>query len=147
MCERAALPPPVPATPVPVRTCTQAFPGRLEQVREARALLARFLGACPASAEAVLLISELAANAIAHSASSRPGGAFTLRACLPGDGYLHAEIEDDGSDWDGDISAAQSPHGLYLLRALATACGTRPGNHGWITWFTLASVSEQAGQR
>jgi serine/threonine-protein kinase RsbW len=139
MCERATLPPSAPATSASWRACTQSFPGRLDQVRETRAFLARFLDGCPASADAVLVISELAANAIAHSASSRPGGAFTLRASLPGDGYLHAEIEDHGSGWDGNIGTAEPPHGLYLLRALSATCGTRPGIHGWVTWFTIAT--------
>jgi hypothetical protein len=130
MCHR-----PKPAAPP--RTCARSFPGRRDTIRDARAFLVAFLNSCPVTDEAVLLASELCANAVAHSASGQPGGTFTLRAQLSSDGSVHAEVEDQGSRWDGDLSAAECPHGLYLLRALSAACGTRHGDHGLITWFTL----------
>jgi hypothetical protein len=37
------------------------------------------------------------------------------------------------------MDSAMPPHGLFLLRELATICGTRRGAHGWITWFTITS--------
>ena len=119
---------------------TWSFPGRPEQLRHARALLAGFLDGYPAAADAILLISELAANACAHSASGTPGGTFTVRARLRGT-HLHAEVEDQGSTWDGTLTATQAPHGLYLLRTLSAACGALPGAQGWITWFTLTAAS------
>ena len=51
MCDRATLPPPPPpAAPVPWQTRTWSFPGRPEQLRHARALLAGFLDGYPAAA-------------------------------------------------------------------------------------------------
>jgi two-component sensor histidine kinase len=91
----------------------------------------------------VLLISELAANACAHSGSSRPGGSFTVRAELCHVGSLYVEVEDQGSEWDGNISAAKPPHGLFLLRELSDDCGARRGKQGWITWFTIAIPASQ----
>jgi hypothetical protein len=79
----------------------------------------------------------LAANACAHSASGRPGGTFVVRAQVSDGGRVYAEVEDQGSPWDGTFSTVESPHGLYLLRALSTECGTRRGDRGWITWFVL----------
>jgi hypothetical protein len=119
----------------------QMFAGRADQLQHVRALMTRFLAGFPAADDGVLLVSELAANACAHSASSRPGGTFTVRArrCGPSCCVL-AEVEDQGSTWDGDLTRAQPPHGLFLLRALATDCGTRPGQHGWITWFTITTT-------
>jgi hypothetical protein len=137
MCNHA-MPRPVAVFPSSSRTCEKAFPGRDDQVGEARALLAAFLSDWPGADDAVLLLSELCANACSHSRSGRPGGQFTVRAQLCPDGCLHAEVEDQGSGWDGDLSTAECPHGLYLLRALSTDCGTRPGEHGWVTWFSLA---------
>jgi anti-sigma regulatory factor (Ser/Thr protein kinase) len=146
MCERVMLPP-APVTPSPRRTCSQSFAGRRDQVREARAFLACFADGFPSSDDAVLLISELAANACAHTASGRPGGTFTVRAEVCPAVYLHVEVEDQGSGWNGNISAAEPPHGLFLLHELSDDCGTRRGEQGWITWFTIASpVShKQAG--
>ena len=137
MCDHAAL---RPLGVIPRRrTCEQAFPGRQSQVRHARALMAALLGGFPAADDAILLISELAANACAHSASGTPGGTFTVRAEICPGAYVHAEVEDQGSRWDGDISAAEPPHGLYLLRQLSAGCGARRGEHGWVTWFTITS--------
>ncbi len=126
-------------SPLVPRTCAGSFPGRRDTIRNARTFLAAFLGPCAVADDAVLLASELCANAIAHSASGQPGGTFTLRAQLTGDGRLHAEVEDLGSPWNGNLVAARSPHGLYLLRALSADCGARPGSQGWVTWFTIAA--------
>jgi serine/threonine-protein kinase RsbW len=86
-----------------------------------------------------LLVSELATNAIAHSASGQPGGTFTLRIGIC-DGYMRGEVEDQGSRWDGNVGGAQPPHGLYLLRKLSSDCGARCGDQGWVTWFTIAGA-------
>ncbi len=130
---------PSPSTVPAWRGCAALFPGRRDHIHLVRALLAGFLHGCPAADDAVLLISELAANACAHSASGAPGGMFTVRAEIHPGTHMHAEVEDQGSPWDGSISAILPPHGLYLLRELSTDCGTRQGSEGWVTWFTLAS--------
>jgi hypothetical protein len=136
--------PPAPVTPSPRRTCSQCFAGRRDQVGKARAFLACFLDGFPSCDDAVLLISELAANACAHTASGRPGGTFTVRAEVCPGAYIHGEVEDQGSTWDGDLTAAEPPHGLYLLRELSDDCGTRPGKDGWITWFTMVGPQQTA---
>ena len=137
MCHRATLPAPASAVQVSWRNWARTFPGRPEQVRVARTLLAGFLEGFPAADEALLLASELATNAISHSASGQPDGSFTIRARLSGV-WLRVEVEDQGSAWNGRLVPAEAPHGLYLLRALSAACGTLNGAGGWLTWFTLA---------
>ena len=132
-----------PPIPVPSWSSQRFFPGRADQIREARAFVARLLRGSALAADAVLLISEMAANACLYSASGGPGGAFTVRVDgFPG--HIRAEVEDQGSAWDGDLSTAQPPHGLYLLQALSASCGTRPGIHGWVTWYTLAVPASAA---
>ena len=64
------------ATP-PVRVWCRDFPARPEQVGQARKFLAAALVGCPMADDALLCLSELASNSVLHSASSRPGGAFT----------------------------------------------------------------------
>ena len=139
MCTRPVMPQPL-ARP---RTLPYAetFPGRLEQIRNARARLARFLGDCSAAEDAVLLTSELATNAVAYSATGRPGGTFTVRAGKFGAVCAYIEVEDQDSAWNGNIGTAEAPHGLYLLRALSAACGTRHGEQGWIAWFTVGGLA------
>ena len=137
MCDHAVLPPP--ATPARAASAwEQTYPGTKDQAAQVRASLRLFLDGSPLEGDAVTLVSELAANAVTHSRSRLPGGTFTVRAQLCEDGGLHAEVEDQGSGWDGDLSTAECPHGLYLLRALSADCGTRPGKQGWMTWFVLA---------
>ena len=123
--------------PTQLRTCAFSFPGRRDQVRHARAFVARFLAGHPAADDAVLLVSELATNACAHSASGRPGGVFMVRAKVSDSGRAYVEVEDQGSLWAGTFGEIESPHGLYLLRSVSAECGTRPGARGWVIWFVL----------
>ncbi len=150
----AALSPPTPLTVVdqdqpepggtlppgdhrgPGRFCLGMFPGQREQVGQARAFLAAFLGGWGRADDAMLLIGELGANAVVHTGSGAPGGLFTVRATLAG-AWLRAEVEDQGSSWNGRLEEAECPHGLFLLRQLATQCGTRRARGGWVTWFVL----------
>jgi SAM-dependent methyltransferase len=57
----------------------QVFPGGLDQLGQVRAALRPLLSDCPVADDIILLLSELCANACAHSASGRPGGKFTVR--------------------------------------------------------------------
>ena len=137
MCDRAMMMPPGCIAPTALRGCAFSFPGRRDQVSRARAFVAQFLGGHPATDDAVLLVSELAANACAHSASGRPGGIFMVRVHVSDGGRVYVEVEDEGSSWGGTFGEIESPHGLYLVRSLAAECGTRPGACGWVTWFVL----------
>ena len=139
MCDHATLRPQA-ARPLTSRTCEHVLPGRPDQLRQVRALLTCFLAGFPAADDAVLLASELCGNAVLHSASGQPGGFFILRVRAQGVTRLLVEVEDNGSPWDGSIGAAQAPHGLFLVRELSAGCGTRPGQYGWITWFTVTST-------
>jgi len=73
MCERAIL-------ADSRRLWEHPYPGTTDQVRHVRAALRDFLGDCPVADDAVHLLSELSANAIAHSDSGKSGGTFTVRA-------------------------------------------------------------------
>lgn len=139
MRDRAVLAPPDLA-----RTWEQVFPGTPDQLRPARAALRAFLDDCLATDDVALLVTELAANAIAYSASGRPGGTFTIRVGHVHGSHVRAEVQDAGSDWDGDIHrSASQPHGLYLLLALAAACGSDGTGRSRTVWFRL---DERDGQ-
>ena len=96
------------------------YPGHLDQVHRVRQAVARYLAGCPAADEAVLIVSELAANAIVHSGSR--GAFFTVRAELHAD-YVWVEAEDRGGPWHCRPSDGR-PHGLDLVAALT-------GPDGW----------------
>ncbi|HEY3810494.1 MAG TPA: ATP-binding protein, partial [Acidimicrobiales bacterium] len=73
------------------------------------------LAGCPAADDAVLIASELAANAVTHSASA--GEFFTVR-CETHPDYVWIEVEDLGGPWQ-PAQPDDRPHGLDLIGALA----------------------------
>ena len=107
----------VPAT----ATCYAGiYPGRADQVSLVRRAVARHLAGCPAVDDAILVLSELAANAVVHSASR--GQFFTVRAELYPD-YIWLEAEDLGGLWCRKQPDGR-PHGLEVVEALT-------GPDGW----------------
>jgi anti-sigma regulatory factor (Ser/Thr protein kinase) len=108
------------AEPVTAPCYTGIYPGRADQLRHVRRAVARHLAGCPGADDAVLILSELAANAIVHSASR--GQFFTVRAELYPD-YVWVEAEDLGGLWRGRLSDGR-PHGLDVVEALT-------GPDGW----------------
>jgi anti-sigma regulatory factor (Ser/Thr protein kinase) len=108
------------AEPVTATCYTGIYPGHADQLHHVRRAVARHLAGCPAADDASLILSELAANAIVHSASC--GQFFTVRAeVFPG--YVWVEAEDLGGLWRRR-HADDRPHGLDVVEAL-----TGPG--GW----------------
>ena len=103
------------------------YPSRADQVQHVRRAVARYLTGCPAAADAVLILSELAANAVLHSASR--GQFFTVRAELYPD-YVWVEAEDLGGPWRRQRPDGR-PHGLDVVEALT-------GPDGWGVETTTA---------
>jgi anti-sigma regulatory factor (Ser/Thr protein kinase) len=100
-----------------VRRGEWEFPGTADQVRAARRVLADFLGDCPWSDDAVLCLSELATNAVRHSASGQPGGTFTVAAEVLDDGVV-LEVRDAGGPWPPATSPDGRMHGLGIVAEL-----------------------------
>ena len=108
------------ADPITATCYTGIYPGQPDQVSHVRRAVTRHLAGCPAADDAVLVVSELASNAVVHSASQ--GQFFTVRAERHPD-YIWVEAEDLGGPWrcrrpDG------RPHGLDVVEALT-------GPDGW----------------
>jgi serine/threonine-protein kinase RsbW len=108
------------ADPITATCYTGIYPGRVDQVSHVRRAVTRHLAGCPAIDDVILVVSELASNAVVHSASQ--GQFFTVRTeRYPG--YVWVEAEDLGGPWrcrrpDG------RPHGLDVVEALT-------GPDGW----------------
>ncbi len=119
-------------------TWEQTYPGREDQVGHVRAALLPLLGDCPIADDVVLVMSELAANAVRHSASREHGGTFTARLLhLPGH-FVLGEIEDGGSSWDGDLEgSARDASGLFVVLTLASACGVTVDGCKRVVWFRI----------
>ena len=117
-------------------------PGRPERVAEVRRFVRRVVGdASPMVDTAVLLVSELATNAVVHSASGQPGGSATVLITEIGGG-VRVEVADEGSDHcapvvRGDIYASEG-HGLFLVQSLADQWGYVRDETGTTVWFWLS---------
>jgi anti-sigma regulatory factor (Ser/Thr protein kinase) len=101
---------------------TAVYLGRADQLRHVRRAVASHLAGCAAAADAILIASELAANAVLHSRSR--AGHFTVRTELHPD-YVRIEAEDFGGPWRRRQPDGR-PHGLDMVEALT-------GPDGWGT--------------
>ena len=126
----------LPAAAAPPVTA-QVFPGDAGQVREARRFLAGVLDGCPAAADALLCVSELATNAVLHSWSGRPGGRFTVCARMRA-GSVRVAVADEGGPWGRRRdSGGQSGRGLLIVSGLASRWGREDGAAGRTVWFEI----------
>ncbi|GII80719.1 hypothetical protein Sru01_57010 [Sphaerisporangium rufum] len=99
-----------------------------------------FLSGWPVLDAAELIVSELATNAIRHSASRRFGGRFQV--------MIHAQhdrvwlgVADEGGP-DRPALAVPGEHeeggrGLVLVAALAESCGVRGDEQGRTVWALM----------
>lgn len=99
----------------------RTFHGRADQVAQVRREIAAHLNGSPATDDAVLIASELAASAVTDSDSA--GQFFTIR-CEAYPDYIWVECEDLGGEWHPKPDD-ERPHGLDIIQALAG-----PGNWG-----------------
>lgn len=129
---------PTPATSaIAPRTSTRTYPGTRDQMRAIRADLRALLAACPHADDIILCASELAANAAIHSNSAWPGGTVTIHAEIRHGQHVHIEVSDHGGQWLTPAADADRPHGLDIIRALATAWGITGTPAGRTTWARL----------
>jgi serine/threonine-protein kinase RsbW len=126
----------VPRAAVETVRFTRVFHGRADQVSHARHEVARHLLACrfPRIADAVLVLSELASNAVLHSASA--GQFFTVRTeIFPA--YLWLEVEDLGGQWTMKPPGESRPHGFDVVEALTPDWGVDGDERGRVAWARL----------
>jgi serine/threonine-protein kinase RsbW len=123
------------------RTATRyigVFCGRPDQVSRVRHEVARHLAGHALADDAVLIISELATNAVLHSQSG--GQFFTVRAHVH-DTWCRLEVEDGGGPWDADPRDSTRPHGLDVIQALTGGpgnWGVDGDNSGRVVWARLS---------
>jgi serine/threonine-protein kinase RsbW len=96
--------------------------------------LAGVLDGCPSADEIILCASELAANAVQHSRSGRPGGTLTLRVEVSRGDYVRIAIDDDGGPWAAVVSSLDRGRGLVIVAALTADWGTTTGPVGRTVW-------------
>ena len=90
--------------------------------------MAAALAGCPARETLLTCVSELAANAVVHTASGA-GGSFTVEVIRPADGVALVAVTDEGGQDQPAIGAsglfAEGGRGLELVEACSSRWGYR----------------------
>jgi serine/threonine-protein kinase RsbW len=129
------------ARDTPVRPRRRVFAGQPSQVGQVRRFVRRALATDGAADDAALLASELAANAIQHTATGS-GGTFEVIICqCPA--TVRISVTDAGAATTpalaptGQLTA--SGRGLAIVHAVAQRWGHAGDQHGRTVWFELDS--------
>src|SRR6266536_3504839 len=109
------------------RARRRVFPGRNEQVAQARRFVGRVLDGCPVTDEAVLCVSELATNALLHT-GSRAGGKFEV-IVQHGESWARVAVCDEGSPI--------TPAARALDSVSEDGWGLGGDEYGRTVWFEL----------
>lgn len=118
-------------------TSTRVYPGAPENIRAVRADLCGLLEDCPHADDIILCVSELAANAATHSRSAQPGGTIAVHITIRQDEHVRIEVRDDGGPWTPPATDADRPHGLDIIRTLASTWGVADSGAGRTIWAQL----------
>ncbi|WP_406198984.1 ATP-binding protein [Streptomyces europaeiscabiei] len=118
----------------------RAFPGMPDQVAEARHFVAALLQERGVVDDAVLVVSELATNAVRHTLSGSAGGWFLVVVAFRADG-VRLEVVDQGGDsvpqMRDAVSQDDGGRGLLLVSACAKDWGVKDVPSGRTVWADL----------
>jgi len=124
----------------PVRTTrpwVRTFRGTPASVPEARRFVAELLAGCPAREVLMTCVSELCANAIAHSDSGN-GGVFVVEVDLPRPGVARVAVTDEGGPSlpvAGRLDLmAEGGRGLAMVAACTNRWGYADAYPGRTVW-------------
>jgi anti-sigma regulatory factor (Ser/Thr protein kinase)/tetratricopeptide (TPR) repeat protein len=125
------------------------FPGREEQVGQARGWLEELLPDCEQLEVLTLIVSELCTNAILHTDTGKPGGRFSF-AVEWTPKAVKALVLDQGSPTvpaitvkaDDALWKDEDGRGLFLVDQLADAWGTADLPGGRVVWVDMAWAAE-----
>jgi serine/threonine-protein kinase RsbW len=119
---------------------SRSFLGSRASITEARRFVTYFLQRLPVVDTAELIVSELATNAIHHSASGRFGGRFAVNLHVQPD-RLWIGVLDQGGDQIPQLCnyppEALGGRGLLLVATLATTWGVTGDDRGRTVWVIL----------
>ncbi|MFF1406374.1 ATP-binding protein [Streptomyces sp. NPDC058294] len=128
---------------MPTKWC-RVFPGLPEEVAHARHFVTALLADRGPVEDAVLVVSELATNAVRHTLSGSAGGRFFVIVCLEDD-HVRIEVVDQGSELVPHLCHAadreEGGHGLRLLAAFAKNWGYTIWPDGRSVWAELVRAS------
>ncbi|WNZ08695.1 ATP-binding protein [Streptomyces sp. 11x1] len=124
----------------------RAFPGLAEEVGHARRFVAALLEERGPVDDAVLVVSELATNAVRHSLSGTLGGWFVVVVSFGDDSDLvRIEVVDVGGEREPHLRDVtdrdEGGRGLALVAACAKDWGIKSWPDGRTVWADLVRES------
>ena len=133
---------------------SRSFPGLAENLAEVRQFIQMVLGDAPGAELVVLAVSELAGNAIVHTASGAPGGQFVVHLAAFADRW-QVRVDDAGSatephvvvdgmdaedDWD-----AESGRGLAMVASISRKWGVLGDRDARAVWAEIPYPVQPGG--
>ena len=125
---------------------SRSFPGLPEHLAEVRRFTQMVLGDTPGAELVVLAVSELAGNAIVHTASGGPGGQFVVHLAAFADNW-RVRVDDEGSptephvvvdggdeDSEGD---SESGRGLAMVASISRKWGVLGDRYARAVWAEI----------
>ena len=125
---------------------SRSFPGLPEHLGEVRRFTQMVLGDAPGTELVVMAVSELAGNAIVHTASGAPGGQFVVHLAAFADRWK-VRVDDQGSlsephvvvdpiaedaEWD-----SESGRGLAMVASISQKWGVIGGRCARAVWAEI----------
>jgi serine/threonine-protein kinase RsbW len=104
----------------------QVFRGQPDEVAQVRREVGQHVQGTPVADDVVLIVSELASNAVVHSKSQNE---IFVVSCEVYTHCVRVEVADLGGQWH-DPEPDDRPHGLDIVRALSATWGTTHGTGG-----------------
>lgn len=125
--------------PAAIMPKVRIFEGSDAEIRNVRDFVGQLVGGSPVGGDVVLLASELATNAVLHTASGA-GGKFYVFV-YAGNAAVRVEVHDLGSAsqpavWQAD-SPGESGTGLRIVESIADRWGFHGGQQGRVVWFEM----------
>ncbi|MDL4820790.1 ATP-binding protein [Actinomadura opuntiae] len=109
-----------------VQRWRRPFPGTPDQAAAVRRFTSMLLAGCPVLDDILLTVDELVVNALRHTKSGRPGGAFTVEIAH-WDGAVTVAVTDEGAACEPTVTEAaddaESGRGLRTVSLIATGWG------------------------
>ncbi|MEU7878278.1 ATP-binding protein [Microbispora bryophytorum] len=124
---------------MPLWRLSRHFLGRPASVTEARRFITATLGAWPVVESAELIVSELATNAVRHTASARFGGKFIVSIQAEPD-QVWLGVADGGGPGVPRLvrpTEDEGGRGLFLVASLADNWGVYGNQAGRTVWALL----------
>lgn len=116
----------------------RVFPGENRQLRVLRDWLETLLPDCPERHDVLSVATELASNAVKHTASGR-GGTFAV-ALMGGARVMRVAVADDGAQAAPsmrDEPAGENGRGLLIVRGLSACTGSCGDSRGRLVWAEI----------